>query len=385
VGILKMKIFLYTLTILTIFVFQSCDFNDTELNYNEQLVVFASITAGLPILDTVLVSRTASVNEDVITNDLWINDAVVKLINDSTNEILSFNNVGNGQYFPLPETPSNEQVTTYLNFVIQPDYRYRLVVTHENDSIMAMTTVPDSFKLNSADLGDYECPDGEVIPTKMVNVNNLEGYSIEHLSQLLLDPQDFVIENNIDVDSVVYRFGDCFTKSFASYPFFGVDFDSDNFQTIKILSFALEANVRGLEPLDSLSTILDPDSGGFVDYNYNGIRDSVFVNLIYDNTLGFRIWKGSYLRDENSVPYRINPWQWNIETSPTPVMWLYFNYYGYQLMTFRATSQSYFNYFSGDPVGQNIYLLPDSNFDGGLGVFYSNYSSSFLVYVKRDG
>ena len=88
-----MKIFLYTLTILTIFVFQSCDFNDTELNYNEQLVVFASITAGLPILDTVLVSRTASVNEDVITNDLWINDAVVKLINDSTNEILSFNNV----------------------------------------------------------------------------------------------------------------------------------------------------------------------------------------------------------------------------------------------------------------------------------------------------
>jgi hypothetical protein len=385
VGILKMKIFLCTFTILTIFVFQSCHFNDTELNYNEQLVVFASITAGLPILDTVLVSRTASVNEDVITNDLWINDAVVKLINDSTNEILSFNNVGNGQYFPLPETPSNEQVTTYLNFVIQPDYRYRLVVTHENDSIMAMTTVPDSFKLNSADLGDYECPDGEVIPTKMVNVNNLEGYSIEHLSQLLLDPQDFVIENNIDVDSVVYRFGDCFTKSFASYPFFGVGFDSDNFQTIKILSFALEANVRGLEPLDSLSTILDPDSGGFVDYNYNGIRDSVFVNLIYDNTLGFRIWKGSYLRDENSVPYRINPWQWNIETSPTPVMWLYFNYYGYQLMTFRATSQSYFDYFSGDPVGQNIYLLPDSNFDGGLGVFYSNYSSSFLVYVKRDG
>ena len=66
-------------------------------------------------------------------------------------------------------------------------------------------------------------------------------------------------------------------------------------------------------------------------------------------------------------------------------MWLYFNYYGYQLMTFRATSQSYFDYFSGDPVGQNIYLLPDSNFDGGLGVFYSNYSPSFLVYVKRDG
>ena len=52
-------------------------------------------------------------------------------------------------------------------------------------------------------------------------------------------------------------------------------------------------------------------------------------------------------------------------------------------MTFKDTSESYFNYFTGDPVGQNIYLLPDSNFDGGLGVFYSSVSTSFLVYIDR--
>ena len=33
------------------------------------------------------------------------------------------------------------------------------------------------------------------------------------------------------------------------------------------------------------------------------------------------------------------------------------------MMTFKSTSDSYFNYFRGDPVGQNIYLLPDSNFE----------------------
>ena len=66
------------------------------------------------------------------------------------------------------------------------------------------------------------------------------------------------------------------------------------------------------------------------------------------------------------------------------MMWLYFDYYGYQLVTFQATSESYFDYFSGDPVGQNIYLLPDSNLDGGLGVFYSSNASRFLVYVRRD-
>ena len=53
-------------------------------------------------------------------------------------------------------------------------------------------------------------------------------------------------------------------------------------------------------------------------------------------------------------------------------------------MTFNATSEAYFNYFSGDPVGQNIYLLPDTNLDGGLGVFYSSVATSFLVYVKKD-
>ena len=160
---------------------------------------------------------------------------------------------------------------------------------------------------------------------------------------------------------------------------------SGNYQTIKILTYALEADKIGLEPLDSLSNTIDSISGGgFFDYNYNQIRDSVLVNLIYDTTLGFRIWKGQYPRDENSNPYRINPWQWNIEESPTQIPWLYFDYYGLNLMTFKATSESYFDYFSGDPVGQNIYLLPDSNLEGGLGVFYSSYETRFLVYVKRE-
>ena len=98
----------------------------------------------------------------------------------------------------------------------------------------------------------------------------------------------------------------------------------------------------------------------------------------------FNIWKGPYFRDEDNNPYLLNPFIWTVETSTTPIMWLYFDYYGLQLMTFQATSESYFNYFSGDPVGQNIYLLPDSNFEGAKGVFYSSASTSFLVYVKRD-
>ena len=53
-------------------------------------------------------------------------------------------------------------------------------------------------------------------------------------------------------------------------------------------------------------------------------------------------------------------------------------------MSFNATSETYFNYFSGDPLGQNIYLLPNSNIEDGFGVFYSKVSTEFIIYVKKD-
>ena len=368
-----------------ILIFQGCSFEDEEIVYNQRVVVFAAISANLPVLDTVLVSKTASIDEEVLSENLWVDDAevtLVKINDDSTDgPILRYRNVGTGKYFPISNTPNVEDSIYYSNYIIEPGATYKLIVNTETDSILAYTTVPDSMNIRSNEVDDYVCPDGEVVPVKTINVNNLNSLSLNHLYE---NPSGFVTENSIDVDTVIYRFGDCFTKSFASYPMFGVDFDTKDNQTIKILTYALEDQVIDLEPLDTLSNTIDPEDGGFFDYNYNGIRDSIFVNLIYDTTLGFRIWKGQYLRTEDNIPYRINPWQWNIEEAPTTMMWLYFDYYGYQLVTFQATSKSYFDYFSGDPVGQNIYLLPDSNLDGGLGVFYSTNASRFLVYVKKD-
>ena len=382
-GVLIVKIFNLIFSILFLFTIPSCDFNDQSLEYGDNLVVFGSIVANLPVSDTISVSRSASILEDIQAQELWIDDASVYLINDSTKDTLNFFNVGSGKYFPLPTEPSIENIENYLNYIIQPGQTYHLVVNHDLDSVIATTTVPNEMNITPYDMADYECPDGTILPTSTIDVNNLENLSFEQLITLAQSPDTFISENSINVDTVTYRFGDCFTQSFASYPMFGVDFDADNHKTVKILSYALDANIRGLEPLDSLSSIIDPDSGGFFDYNYNEIRDSVYTNLIYDTSIGFRIWKGPYPRDEENNPYRINPWQWNVETAPTPIMWLYFDYYGLHLMTFRSTSESYFNYFSGDPVGQNIYLLPDSNVENGLGVFYSNYSSSFVVYVRR--
>ena len=307
-----------------VLIFQSCSFDEEKLEYEDKLVIFASISANFPVIDTVLVSKTAGIQENIQTSDLWINDARVRLIENSTDSILNFYNVGSGKYFPISEETFQDDIDKYSNFIIKPGETYRLVVTHEMDSVIAETSVPAEMNIRPASLGNYICPDGTELSTNTIDVNNLEGLSIDQLLALGVDTENFISENNINVDTVTFRFGDCYTKSFASYPMFGVDFDSENYQTIKTLVYAIDADKKGLEPLENLGDInapsfLDPDSGLFYDYNFNQIRDSVFINLIYDTTLGFRIWKGSYFRTENNIPYRINPWQWNIEESPTQI------------------------------------------------------------------
>ena len=107
------------------------------------------------------------------------------------------------------------------------------------------------------------------------------------------------------------------------------------------------------------------------------------INTFYDTTDVFKIWKGPYLRDENYNPYLANPFLWTVETSPTPIMWLYFNYYGKHLMVIQASDDAYYDYLSGDPLGVNQYILPDSNIEGGYGLFTSTYSKAFFLNINK--
>ena len=88
-----MKYLAILTVLLTALILKSCSFNDSQMVYEEKLVVFASISANLPIIDTVLVSKTASINdESTLSSDLVVNDAQVRLIEDSTGKILNFFN-----------------------------------------------------------------------------------------------------------------------------------------------------------------------------------------------------------------------------------------------------------------------------------------------------
>ena len=396
----KIKLVIQFFSLLLIM--QSCSFDDNTINYEEKLVVFASINAGFPVYDTVFVSRTAEVNESVDSEDLYIENASVKLINISDGSELKFYSLGNGRYYPIDMTVQNidSVFSHWLDYIISSGITYRLVVTHEEDSVIAETNVPEKIEITSAEMSEFICPDESPEDVGIIDVNNLENLTFEQMLSLYQDPLEYIEGNNINVDSVEFKIGDCYTKSFASAPMFGVDYNQDDYNTIQIISNSLEAGVVGLEPFnDENQNSLFDEGEEFSDRNRNGLRDSCYINLIYSDEKGLfdndsldynslaNIWKEPLKRGaadgtwrENS-PYRNNPWLWNVDISPSPIMWLYFDYYGYYMMTYKSTSDSYFNYFKGDPVGQNIYLLPDSNFEGGLGVFYSSSATSFLVKV----
>ena len=290
----------------------------------------------------------------------------------------------------------------WLDYIIKSGTSYRLIVRSGQDSVIAQTNVPEKIVISPANMPDYNCPDGSNQPVSTIDVNNLDNLTFDQMLSLYLDPIDYIESNSINVDSVEFKIGDCYTKSFASIPMFAVDFNEDDYNTIQIISNALETDAVGLEPFnDENSNGFFDEGESFSDRNSNGVRDSCYINLIYSDEKGLfdndsleynrlaNIWKNPLKKGgvdgtwrENS-PYRNNPWLWNADRAPSPIMWLYFDYYGHYMMTYKSTSDSYFNYFKGDPVGQNIYLLPESNFEGGLGVFYSSSSASFLVKITK--
>ena len=86
-----MKYVVYLKVAFIVFILKSCSFNDSEMIYEDKLVAFASISANLPVIDTIFISKTAAINDgNIIADDLKINGAEVRLIEDSTGNFLQF-------------------------------------------------------------------------------------------------------------------------------------------------------------------------------------------------------------------------------------------------------------------------------------------------------
>ena len=387
-----------------ILILMSCELPDNNTDYQEGLVVFGRIelfeflNETIGEIDTIRISMSSQIDANLNnTDELYINDAEVTLTglfnenqNDTTTITLtSLNNLG--QYI-VPE----EQ-----EYLIWPNSNYTLNVNYEDYSVSGITTTPGYLQISSiADTymceecsnptiyGQTSCENqggtwsSELNSISTINVDNFDYINNETDGLWLLDPS--ILNNYINEGTIssiqLSRYG-CAVGSFASKPYFVLDIDDQieednpNLSAIRILSYALEAKEMGLEPMNN--------DGTFFDYNQNEIQDLTLINTFYDTTDVFKIWKGPYLRDENYNPYLGNPFLWTVETSPSPIMWLYFNYYGKHLMVIQASDDAYYDYLSGDPLGQNQYILPDSNIEGGYGLFTSNYSKAFFINIEK--
>jgi len=355
--------------------FFGCEFADENILYNQKLVVYANLSAGFPmgaLGDTCYVSLSSGIEEETNPDDLYVSGATVSISKKNGNETFQLN----------PVTGRQGRYLTDSTVVFESGETYVLNASYRELTITAETTVPIQMNFSSPPNETYNC-DGERLPVHSVITENLD------LATLVSANSFEEIFEAIDMDSIseaVYKNGGCYTESFASFPLFLLDYMAEEGTTVKVLTFALEADKRGLEPFDDLNGngSFDDNSDTFMDFNRNGMRDSTFSNLIYDTTIVYKIWKERYLRDKNNDPYRINPSMWQVGMSPVSMNWLIFNYYGIHIITLEATDQAYHDYYAGDPVAQNQFVLPTSNIIDGYGLFSSTTSKSFLVNIVRD-
>ena len=397
-----MRYFIYIL----IFIIVSCELPDNETEYQEGLVVFGRIELfeidGIAYgdIDTIRVSMSSQIDADLENaNQLYIDDANVTITgafdqDENTIRTILLNSVNDlGKYI----VDENE------DYKIWPNSSYTLNVIYEDYTASGTTTTPSYLTIESIEdtynceqcsdptiYGETTCENSdenwtsELQNIESINVDNFNLINNDTNGLWILEPE--LLQSYIDEEIIssieLSRYG-CSVGSFASKPYFVLDIDDQeeednpNLSAIRILSYALEEKHTGLEPSN--------DDGTFFDYNQNEIQDMTLINTFYDTTAVFKIWKGPYFRDENYNPYLLNPFVWTVETSPSPIMWLYFNYYGKYLIVIQSSDDAYYDYLSGDPLGQNQYLLPDSNIEGGYGLFTSNYSKAFFLnIIKAD-
>ncbi len=342
----------------------SCEIGDEMISYDEKLVVFGSIRGGFPMLEPVRLSRSAEITEDAEPTELYINDADLFISSG-------------GETIPLASA-ADLCDGCYLadqSFVFQSGETYTLHATHNGKEVSATTTVPPAFELSSPTDFEFLCYN-ESLPVPTVEVDNA----------LFLPGSFLPLPDMSRVTDVVYRFGGCYTESFASFPLFGLEFSDEDLSTLRLTVLALEADEFGPEPFVDADKDgqFDIDSETWTDLNENGIYDSSYVNVIYDTSLASIVWKEPYLRDEFNNPYRMNPYVWNVSSTPLAMNWLLFNYWGLTLVAVESTDKAYYDYWSGDPFGENQYQLADSNIEGGYGVFYSTSPQFFFVNIVPE-
>ncbi len=325
-------------TILTGLLFlSSCAPVDDEIKYEEKVVVFGNLKANFTLADTIYVSRSYDITQPHEAEANWITDADVSV---------------KGLIFTHPFEPVENMpgryIKKYTGERVMPNKTYELKVDWKGQSLTSETTIPDTVHILSVSSDDYSCG-GEGISVPAINL-----YLNENTTAAIrraIYQNDF---SQVKMDTVTYREGSCYSASFASIPMFILKWEAESDPgMMRIVSYSLEDHVN---------------------------------NAIIDTSFAANIFKDPMMVDDNGNLFRQNPIVWHLSQKYLDFSWMSFNYTGVHLIEVQVADSSFQSYYRGFPVGppQNQYILPESNIEGGYGLFSSTYSRYFLVYVKME-
>ncbi|MBL7013691.1 MAG: DUF4249 family protein [Candidatus Marinimicrobia bacterium] len=318
-----------------LFIIWSCEPIDEERIYEEKLTVFANLEADLPLaFDTVFVTYSHSINEKHEGNNKWVEDGTVMMIHEADTIL-----------FTEAEGKPGRYVTNNYSLIVQAGVRYTLYVSDGIDEIISETIVPSAIELESVSNDSlWRC--GENTSVEPINIYPFG------MDQLMAFYGGFGDSSIFKYDTVVYKEDDCYTSSFTSMPYFIVKWQSET------------------EPGMMRNIMIAQDDSP--------------SNFIMDTSFSAIAFKGTPFQDEDGNYYRPNPQVWNFSQQEIYFSWLAFNYYGLYLMIIQSTDQAFADYYKGDPISMNQYVLPESNIEGGYGLFTSTNSVAFFVYIVQE-
>ena len=192
-----------------------CMINDETYDYQEKLVVWAHLQSNMHMIDTVFVSRSAEISESTPAESLWVSDAEVRVTGDTIDLLLS----------AVPGIPGRYVMGSDHIFI--SGETYTISVTHNGERVSGTTTIPEELSIESTHPSVYYCR-GQEYDVPSINIDN---FVID-----IGSPFGFRITGANDTAAL--RQGNCFTESFASYPLYKIYFNEDDYQTIRIISFA---------------------------------------------------------------------------------------------------------------------------------------------------
>ena len=376
--------------LITFLILSSCDLPTEQISYNRKPVVFGYIDAGFNRIEPIYLFWSENFSTPHTGEASYIQNATINLTSTYNDEPeysinMIYNSDENG-YIPDQNDITND-------FQIKAESVWTLNIQFsdgdKNYTLIASTEVPKAINLSSTNSEiPWNC-NGQPVDInsnfnlyKNENEIDIDGNGTPDLIQDWLDTGDLSFLNGLQVDEITYNNAECYTSSFASVPYFTIDLQTDDENVVaRYLTIALETDK---------------------DMNEDGINIP-YESAIFDTTLSANAFKGpmNYSQINYSEDYGISnpPYEWGWHRDPIDrinltgniidVMWLFFDYYGINIMIVQPMGEDYKKYYESDPDQFSFpYVLRQTNInsdqDDAYGLFYSTNSQFFFFDVKKE-